>query len=57
MADEPENHEKHQQELDLIEDAVSGIPLPLQYSEQHYNLRAHIEYVQRRLTSSSKDEG
>ena len=57
MADEPENHEKHQQELDLIEDAVSGIPLPLQYSEQYYNLRAHIEYVWRRLTSSSKDEG
>ena len=51
MAEEPDNHKKHQQELDRIEDAVSGIPLPLQYSEQHYNLRSHIEYVQRRLAA------
>ncbi len=49
IADEPENRDKHQQEIERIDDAVSGIPLPLQYSEQHYNLRAHIEYVRRRM--------
>ena len=53
MADEPDNREKHQQEIERIDDAVSGIPLPQQYSEQHYNLRSHIEYVQRRLKAQT----
>jgi TRAP transporter TAXI family solute receptor len=51
IADDPDNRDKHQQEIERIDDAVSSIPLPLQYSEQHYNLRSHIEYVQRRLGS------
>lgn len=51
MAEAPQDHEKHMAEIERIEDAVSGIPIPLQYSEQYYNLRSHVEFVQRRLTA------
>ena len=53
MADEPAGREKHLTEIARIDDAVSGIPVPVHYSEPYYNLRAHIEYVQRRLNSQA----
>ena len=49
MADHPEDREKHLQEIQRIDEGVSTIPLPLTYSEAHYNLRSYVEYVQRRL--------
>ena len=49
MAEHPEDHDKHVLELERIDEAVTSIPLPQQYAEQQYNLRSHIEYVQRRL--------
>ncbi len=49
MAEHPEERDKHLAEIERIDDAVTSIPLPLEYSEQQYNLRSHIEYVQRRL--------
>ena len=52
MADAPQDHEKHVAEIERIEDAVSSIPIPLQYSEQHYNLRSHVDFVQRRLLAA-----
>lgn len=45
----PAEHDKHAAEIRRIDDAVSSIPIPLQFSEQYYNLRAHVEYVQRRV--------
>lgn len=49
MSEEPANHDKHQAEIARIDEAVWTIPVPVEYSEQYYNLRAHVEYVQRRL--------
>ena len=49
IKESPAEREKHLTELAHIDDAVRGIPIPLQYSEQYYNLRAHIELVERRL--------
>lgn len=49
MNERPEDHAKHLEEIQRIDDGVSAIPLPLTYSEAHYNLRAYVEYVQRRL--------
>lgn len=53
MADEPAHHEKHRAQIARIDDAVSAIPVPIQYSEPYYNLRAHVEYVRRRLESQT----
>ena len=49
MSDAPVEREKHLAEIARIDSAVSGIPIPLHYSEPYYNLRSHIEFVQRRL--------
>ena len=49
IEESPTERDKHLAALTHIDDAVRGIPIPLQYSEQYYTLRAHIEYVQRRL--------
>jgi uncharacterized protein len=51
IADNPEDREKHLLEIQRIDDAVTSIPIPLNYSEPYYNLRSHVEYVQRRLES------
>ena len=51
MADHPEDHDKHLQEIQRIDEGVSAIPLPLTYSEAHYSLRSYVEYVRRRLES------
>ncbi len=51
MSDAPVEREKHLAEIARIDSAVSGIPIPLHYSEPYYNLRSHIEFVQRRLAS------
>ncbi len=56
MSEAPQDHEKHLAEIDRIEDAVSGIPIPLEYSESYYNLRAHVEFVQRRLALQGPSE-
>ena len=49
MSEHPENHAQHQTEMAAIDEAVWAIPVPVEYSEQYYNLRSHAEYVQRRL--------
>lgn len=51
IADHPENHEKHLAEIQRIDEGVSAMPLPLSYSDPHYQLRSYVEYVQRRLES------
>ncbi len=51
MFDEPNQHEKHVEKFEHIDPSISALPVPIQYSEQYYNLRAHAEYVQRLLTS------
>ena len=53
ISEEPAQHQLHRAEIQRIDEGVSGIPVPIQYSEQYYNLRAHVEYVQRRLESHS----
>jgi hypothetical protein len=50
MFDEPSQHEKHVAAFEHIDQSISALPVPIQYSEQYYNLRAHAEYVQRRLS-------
>jgi hypothetical protein len=37
-------------EVERIEDAASRIRFPLAFTDQLYNLRSHIDIVQRRLT-------
>jgi uncharacterized protein len=49
MADQPDDHEKHLQEMQRIEEGIASLPLPVTYSEAHHNLRSYAEYVQRRL--------
>jgi uncharacterized protein len=39
-------------EVDDIEEAVNGIPIPLGFTNQLYDLRAHIDVVRRRLAKS-----
>ena len=56
MSEAPQDHEKHLAEINRIEDAVSGIPIPLEYSESYYNLHAHVEFVQRRLDLQGPSE-
>ena len=53
MADQPDDHEKHLQEIQRIDDGVSMLPLPVKYSEAHHNLRSYVEYVRRRLEMQS----
>jgi TRAP transporter TAXI family solute receptor len=49
MSGTPENREVHQTQIERIDEAVRAIAVPVEYSEQYYNLRAHVEYVRRRL--------
>ena len=42
--------EEKEAELDRIDHAVSRIKVPLNYSDQLYDLRGHIDLVRRRLT-------
>lgn len=55
MLDNPHDHEKHLAEMERIDEAVWAIPVPIEYSDQYYNLRAHTEYVQRRLASQGTE--
>lgn len=55
MSDDPASLDKHAAEINRIDEAVWAIPVPVQYSEQYYNLRSHIEYVRRRLGESSQE--
>ena len=36
-------------ELDEIDDSVSRLPVPLQFAEQFYNMRTHLDLVRQRL--------
>lgn len=36
-------------ELDTIDDSVSRLPVPLQFAEQFYNMRVHLDLVRQRL--------
>jgi len=40
-----------QAEIERIEEAVSHIHFPLTFSDQLYNLRSHIEIVQRKIAT------
>jgi hypothetical protein len=46
-----EGFEPLRQEIDRIDDAVSMIPVPLHYSDRHYELRAAIDLVRQRIAS------
>jgi hypothetical protein len=56
MADKPEDRETHAAELNRIDEGVSSLPVPVRYCEQHYNLRAHVEYVRRRMDTAPDAE-
>jgi len=53
MADAPSDQDKHRLEIGRIDDAVSGIPVPVAYSEHYYQLRSHVEFVRRRLDAQT----
>ena len=38
-------------ELDALEEAVSRMPVPTQFSEQYYDLRSHLTHVRQRLAA------
>lgn len=46
-----------QAEIERIEDAVSKIYFPLAFSDQVYNLRSHIDIVQRKIASRLRSSG
>lgn len=46
-----ESVDAERQELTLIDNAVSNIPIPLGFSDQYYSLRAAIDLVRQRLAS------
>ncbi len=39
------------EELDEIDDSVSRVPVPIQFAEQFYNMREHLDLVRQRLKS------
>jgi hypothetical protein len=41
-------------ELDRIESAVQGIPVPLGFADRLYELREHVDVVRRRLEGSPR---
>lgn len=41
-------------EIDLIDEAVSMIPVPLHYSDRHYELRAAIDLVRQRIAARTQ---
>jgi hypothetical protein len=45
------------EQLERIEDAVSHISLPLDFTDQLYNLRSHIDIVRRKITSRANAPG
>jgi hypothetical protein len=45
------------EQLERIEDAVSHISLPLNFADQLYNLRSHIDIVRRKMTSRANAPG
>jgi TRAP-type uncharacterized transport system substrate-binding protein len=45
------------EQLERIEDAVSHISLPLNFTDQLYNLRSHIDIVRRKITSRANAPG
>lgn len=55
IADAPDDRVKHIDELNRIDEGVSALPIPVSHSEQHYNLRSHVEYVRRRLEGAATD--
>lgn len=53
IADAPDDRTKHIDEINRIDEGVSALPIPVSHSEQHYNLRSHVEYVRRRLEGAA----
>jgi hypothetical protein len=49
--------QKQIEQLERIEDAVSHISLPLNFADQLYNLRSHIDIVRRKITSRANAPG
>ena len=43
--------------LDIIEEHVNGIKMPLPFADQFYVLREHINFVRRRLAASASTGG
>lgn len=49
MTEAPADKDAHRAELARIEEAVMRLPIPVGFSDQHYELRANIDFVRRRL--------
>jgi hypothetical protein len=49
MKEAPADKDAHRAELARIEEAVMRLPIPAGFSDQHYELRANIDFVRRRL--------
>mgnify|MGYP000010449212 FL=1 len=45
-----DKYAEHLRELDVIEERVNHMKVPLEYSEHLYGLREHIEFVRGKLT-------
>ena len=56
IAENPEDHDKHLETLERIDDEISSSPLPVHYSDPHYQLRSYLEFVQRRLHAYEPDK-
>jgi TRAP-type uncharacterized transport system substrate-binding protein len=53
----PEQTAQLHTRLDVIEQHVNGIKMPLPFADQFYVLREHINFVRRRLTASATGNG
>jgi hypothetical protein len=51
MNESPDDKDAHRAELARIEEAVIRLPIPVGFSDQHYELRANIDFVRRRLAA------
>jgi hypothetical protein len=49
MKEAPADKDAHRAELARIEEDVMRLPIPAGFSDQHYELRANIDFVRRRL--------
>jgi TRAP-type uncharacterized transport system substrate-binding protein len=49
MDNTPAGKDAHLADLQRIEQAVAHLPIPVGFSDQHYELRANIDFVRRRL--------
>ncbi len=52
-ADTADETSQIHRQLDEIDDAVGRLPVPIQFAEQFYNLRTHLDLVRERLKSKA----